>query len=138
MKPNYRRETPKLVEKLGLEKYQFCSMFGISENTYKNWLSGNSSPSTPQFERLKQLVNNQVTPQIHAPPDENNDPKILRGRIVQLSEQLDLLQKTVHVLNADYERRLAESEKKIRELSETVGTTLEQLSSHPTRQKKAG
>lgn len=139
MKQDFRRQTQEILKTGGLTKSKVCQMLGISTATYYNWVKGKSSPEEANFQRLKQLVSHEISDEKilseRSPP--GNDYKILMGHIRQLTTQMKDAQGDIAVLRNDYEKRMVESEKKIRALSHSVAAQAEQIEHYLSGPKKA-
>ncbi|MBX4211719.1 MAG: hypothetical protein KW806_02945 [Candidatus Yanofskybacteria bacterium] len=135
MKPDYRLETQKFMKEIKIEKLQFCSMFGITPNTYTNWLDGNTSPSTSQFERLKKLVHGESRPPTSDPPKSEEVSELI-GQIKLLTGLIKTCQETLAVLRSDYDRSMLDGEKKITTIAAEVESIKDRLSGGTGEEKR--
>jgi len=98
LRADYRREVVELIEKHKLSTHTICTSLGVHPNTVRNWITGRRSPSTADFERLKQLASGGTTQPVHAQQPSpmsgiENLLKTIDGRLIQLTEQVAYLQK---------------------------------------------
>lgn len=94
LKPDYRRETVVLFEKINFSNQQLATQMGTSINTISRWRNGKSSPSHSDFEALKALASGSLATGKQEEGASNMEKKIdmLIAKIGVLEYRMELLE----------------------------------------------
>lgn len=110
-----------IQKKFGYTMLEVSQKLGVTEAAISRWNNGKATPTNKNLSKLKALASGaNLQPRSDKPPD---DLQRIIGRLDQLTEQVTKLQRLFGGLEYRNSERFADSEKKIRTLSELLEAT---------------